>query len=270
MRIEPNISVRPVGSPKLGTRTEIKNLNSFRALERARGLRDRAPERAAATQGEPVVQETRGLGRGRAGVTCSQRSKEEPTITATSPSRICRRWWSSRPGSSRCAVALPELPAARLQPLPGAVRAERLRRRRADRRAGRGGLLRSRRVRAAPQVTPKMVANWITGDLFGLLNQAGVGIEACADHTRKRWRRCCAWWPQGEINQNTAKNVLGEMFESGQRAPAQIVAERGLRQISDAAAIAGLVQRRAGGEPGRGGGLPGRQRDAVQAGCSAR
>jgi aspartyl-tRNA(Asn)/glutamyl-tRNA(Gln) amidotransferase subunit B len=96
-------------------------------------------------------------------------------------------------------------------------------------------------------VTPKTAANWITGELFSLLNQAGMGVEsipvsppAIAGLLRMVER--------GEINQNTAKTVLGEMFQTGRTAEA-IVTERGLRQISDTGSISDLVKRVLEGNP---------------------
>ena len=114
MRIEPNISVRPVGSQTLGTRTEIKNLNSFRALERAVDLRDRTPMPSCCA---------------RAGGWCRRRSAgtwhpgdhrlaaqqgRRGRLPLLPRARSAPAAWSSRSGSSRCARSLPELPDARL------------------------------------------------------------------------------------------------------------------------------------------------------------
>ena len=93
---------------------------------------------------------------------------------------------------------------------------------------------------AVPGVPAKIVSNWVSGELFSLLNQKGSAIddqpvspEALAELIRLT--------VSGEINNNTAKNVLSEMFLS--RKPAgEIVALRGLRQISDAGPIAGLIR----------------------------
>jgi aspartyl-tRNA(Asn)/glutamyl-tRNA(Gln) amidotransferase subunit B len=86
---------------------------------------------------------------------------------------------------------------------------------------------------------PKTVANWITGELFGLLNQHGVTIEQAALAPRDL-ASLLQLVAQGEINQNTAKVVLGEMFASGKPA-VEIIAERGLTQISDRDFITELV-----------------------------
>jgi len=237
MRVEPNISVRPAGSPALGTRTEIKNLNSFRALERSAAYEIQR-QNDLLRRGQAVVQETRGWDEARE-ITLSQRSKEEaddyryfpePDLP---PLRIDPAWLEEIKAS------LPELPEAKL--------------RRFQAQYGLGaydtGVLTDEpavavyyeeTVRATPEVTPKAVANWITGDLFGLLNQVGVGIEDIRV-TPAELAALLRMVASNELNQTTARDVLREMVESGESAEA-IVARRGLQQISDQAAIAGLVR----------------------------
>jgi aspartyl-tRNA(Asn)/glutamyl-tRNA(Gln) amidotransferase subunit B len=100
---------------------------------------------------------------------------------------------------------------------------------------------------ACPELPPKAVANWITGDLFGLLNQAGERIES-EKITPQDLARLIWMVVQGEINQNTGKIVLNEMFR-GARSPEEIVSERGLRQISDEDFISGLVRGVLGDNP---------------------
>ncbi|HKY78456.1 MAG TPA: Asp-tRNA(Asn)/Glu-tRNA(Gln) amidotransferase GatCAB subunit B, partial [Anaerolineales bacterium] len=90
-------------------------------------------------------------------------------------------------------------------------------------------------------VAPKTIANWVTGDLFALLNQSGQDIET-ALVSPQSLATLLDMMRRGEINHNTAKTVLVEMFRSGSE-PAEIVAVRGLGQISDAGLIAGMVQR---------------------------
>jgi aspartyl-tRNA(Asn)/glutamyl-tRNA(Gln) amidotransferase subunit B len=96
-------------------------------------------------------------------------------------------------------------------------------------------------VAALAGVAPKTAANWITGELFALLNQAGEGVEA-GRVSAAGLAGLLAMIQRNEINHNTAKTVLAEMYQSG-RSAVEIVAERGLRQISDAEAIAALVER---------------------------
>jgi aspartyl-tRNA(Asn)/glutamyl-tRNA(Gln) amidotransferase subunit B len=237
LRIEPNVSVRPAGSQALGTRTEIKNLNSFRALERAIDYEiERQTE--LLKRGERVIQQTLGWDDIQ-GVTVPQRSKEEahdyryfpePDLP---PLVIDPAWIES------LRLSLPELPADR--------------QRRFESQYGLGtydaGILVAEKavadfyeqtVGAAPDIPAKTVANWLTGELFGLMNQAGAGIESLRISPASL-AALLQIVGRGDINQNTAKAVLEEMFHSG-RSAAEIAAERGLRQISDAGAIAALVQ----------------------------
>ena len=89
-------------------------------------------------------------------------------------------------------------------------------------------------------VEPKTVANWVTGELFRLLNAAGVGIEAVKITPARLRRAAGAGEPRGRLNLNSAKKVFGVMFETGRRAP-EIVRELGLAQVSDADALADAV-----------------------------
>jgi len=93
-------------------------------------------------------------------------------------------------------------------------------------------------VKAYPQA--KTVSNWITGELFRLLKETETGIEEVRI-TPAALAELLTLVEKGTINQNTAKAVLGEMFQSG-RAAAEIVAEKGLAQISDADELGQIVE----------------------------
>jgi aspartyl-tRNA(Asn)/glutamyl-tRNA(Gln) amidotransferase subunit B len=235
MRIEPNVSVRPAGSAEFGIRTEIKNLNSLRALERSVDY-EISRQSELLRQGLPVEQQTLGWDDARE-VTLPQRSKEEahdyryfpePDL----PPLVVEDAWVAQVQAS-----LPELPSARY--------------RRFRQQYGLSDydaeLLTAERavadyyeaVLAAAGASPKIVANWIGSELFALLNQAGESIEA-GKVSAVALAELIQMVGQGEINQNTAKNVLGEMYRSGASAK-QIVAAGGLGQISDAGLIASLV-----------------------------
>ena len=238
IRFEANVSVRWKGSDALNTRTEIKNLNSFRALEQA-VTQEIARQSELLRRGEPVIQQTMGWDDAR-GVTVPQRSKEEahdyryfpePDLP---PLEVPPEW------VEELRAELPELPYARFRRFQEqygltAYAAEVLTAERAV-----ADYYEAAVEAAAPAVSAQTVANWVTGELFGLMNQAGVGIaavkvspQALADLLR----RIAA----GEINNNTGKSVLAEMFASGKSA-AEIIAEKGLKQVSDEAAIQGWVE----------------------------
>ncbi|MFM8320946.1 MAG: Asp-tRNA(Asn)/Glu-tRNA(Gln) amidotransferase subunit GatB [Chloroflexota bacterium] len=245
MRVEPNISVRPIGSPVLGTRTEIKNLNSFRALERGSAY-EIARQSELLRAGGKVAQETRGWDENK-GVTVVQRSKEEAEDYRYFPEPDLPPLVVDPAWLERVRAGLPELPAAKL--------------RRFQAQYGltaydAGVLIMEPAVagyfeavlRAAPQIAPKTAANWISGDLFALLNQAGIGLEQAAVPA-EALAELLELVAEGRINQATGKTVLAEMFTAGKRA-GQIVAERGLAQISDSSAIAGLVREVLEANPG--------------------
>jgi aspartyl-tRNA(Asn)/glutamyl-tRNA(Gln) amidotransferase subunit B len=238
MRIEPNVSVRPVGSRELGTRTEIKNLNSFRALERGVAYEIQRQSQLL-RQGEKVIQETVGWDDLRE-VTFTQRVKEgeedyryfpEPDL----PPLVVEQEWIEQ-----VRAGLPELPAAKFHRFRdqyglGPYDAEVLV---AEREVAE---YYERVLVSAGDVAPKTVANWITGELFSLLNQAGLSIQDCAVPP-EALAVLIRMVMNAELNINTGKTVLAEMFRSG-RAPDEIVSERGLRQISDSEQIAELVKR---------------------------
>lgn len=234
LRVEPNISIRPAGSTELGTRTEVKNLNSFRALSGATAYE---VERQADVldAGGQVVQETRGWHEDRR-ETFAQRSKEEaedyryfaePDLP---PLSIDDAW------VARVRADLPELPGAKIEryvdryalsPYDAAVLA--------DERPVAEWFERA----VAAGADPKAVANWLINNLFALMNESGQAITQIRV-TPVALVELIDLVEGGAISHNTAKDVLVEMFESGRSAPA-IVDEKGLSQISDEAALAVIV-----------------------------
>jgi aspartyl-tRNA(Asn)/glutamyl-tRNA(Gln) amidotransferase subunit B len=238
IRFEPNISIRPVGASEFGTRTELKNLNSFRALERGTAY-ELARQAKVLNEGGQVVQETRGWDEQR-GVTVPQRSKEqaedyryfpEPDL----PPVIVERAWVDE-----IRAQLPELPDAKYDRF---VKAYGLSAEDAN------VLVADRAVADYFEATlkqtggknPKAICNWLTGELFRYLNESQLSIEQ-VKITPAQLAELIALVDAGTINLNTGKRVLGEMFKSGQSAKA-IVEAQGLAQISDTSAIEAIVTR---------------------------
>jgi len=241
LRCDANLSLREPGGPH-GTRTEIKNMNSLRAVERALRFEE-ARQRELVARGESVVQETRHWDEDR-GITFSSREKEEaqdyryfpePDLL---PVRVDAAW------VERVRADLPELPDAR--------------RRRYQEAYGLpehdATLLTETRamaeffeetVRLFPH--PKTVSNWIVGDVAAYLNATGLEIEqvpgpsALAD--------LLALIDRGTLSGRSAKEVLEEMLRTG-RAAGEIVRERGLVQISDEAELVRLVEAAIAENPG--------------------
>lgn len=237
IRFEANVSVRPVGSQTLGTRVEIKNLNSFRAMERA--IAYQIDQQVAHIRaGGAVRQETLGWDEAR-GVTYSQRSKEEAHDYRYFPEPDLPPLVVEPEWVERIAACLPELPyarARRFQEQYGLSHNDS--RTLADDRALADYF--EAVVQALDgQVPARNAANWITGEMFGWLNQGG---KTFADvHVPPAELAALLRMAGREINLNTAKAVLAEMLQTGKTAQ-QITEERGLRQISDSDMISGLVR----------------------------
>ena len=237
IRFEANVSVRPVGSSELFTRAEIKNLNSFRLMERALAYEIDRQVRLVLAGGR-VEQETLGWNEAE-GRTFSQRSKEEAHDYRYFPEPDLPPLVVEQAWVDEIAATLPELPrtmALRFQaqyaisPAAALVLVE-------DRAVA---AYFEQAVKAASDVPPAAIANWITGELFGWLNQNGVAFEqikvpplALVELLRSLSR--------GEVNQPTAKAIFSEMLSTGQTA-LSIIAARGLVQINDSDQIAGLVR----------------------------
>lgn len=233
-RVEPNISLRPVGSKEFGTRTELKNLNSFRSLADGADY-EIARQAVVLDAGDKVVQETRGWHDTRR-VTFSQRVKEEaddyryftePDLPALEISQL----WVDTIRSG-----LPELPDSKIARYKEAYALSGY-----DAQV----LAEDRQVAewydtaVAGGGDPKRIANWVINELFRLMNEHGQGIDEIAV-TPEGMVALSKLVENKSINNNTAKDVLSEMFETGQAA-ADIVEARGLAQISDEAALKEIV-----------------------------
>jgi len=236
MRFEASVSVRPVGSDELFPRHEIKNLNSFRALARAVAY-EIASQIEVLEGGGRVVQQTMGWDEAR-GVTYVQRTKEyahdyryfpEPDLP---PLEVGREW------VEELRRRLPELPDARRARLIAEYGL-------GDFEAGllvadRGVADYYEAAVALGEVDPRTVANWIVGDLFRLMKDAGRGI-ADIPVSPQALVDLIGLVEAGVVNLNTGRQVLEEMVATGREAR-QIVEEEGLAQISDEEALRRVVE----------------------------
>jgi len=245
LRIDANVSVRPPGSDALGTRTEIKNLNSLRSLLRAIDYEaDRQWTRTQA--GEKVVQETRHWDE-EGGRTISGRSKEEahdyryfpePDLVPVEPTGQMRE---------HVRESMPELPGARraryveqwgiaaedariLVDVPGlAEYAEHA----VAALAGDGG-------------SAKDVVNWVRQDVLAYLNETGLAPAVLAPEMLAELVGLVAG---GTISRQQAKDVLAESLRED-KWPRSIVESRGISQVSDEGAIAEVIDRVLATNPG--------------------
>lgn len=238
IRFEANVSIRPIGSTELGTRVEIKNLNTFRGMERA--IRYELQRQAALLDtGQPVIQETLGWDE-TAGMTYSQRGKEEahdyryfpePDL----PPLVVEQAWIDQINAE-----LPELPRSRMLRIKDSYElpVDEARMLTADIATMH---FFETCVSFNQSIPPKTIANWICGQLFGWFNTTGENISTMKIQPEDLMA-LLAHLQAKRVNQTTAKNVLEIMLQTGKKAD-QIIAEQGLEQVSDLDLIWELIQK---------------------------
>jgi aspartyl-tRNA(Asn)/glutamyl-tRNA(Gln) amidotransferase subunit B len=236
LRVDANVSVRPAGSTELGTKTELKNMNSFRFLQR--GIEaELARQRELVGAGGTVTQETLHFDPA-SGTLTPLRSKEEahdyryfpePDLVPLAPTEEMLR---------EAREALPELPAARIQryeselglardvALTLATDPEKAEFFEATLAAGDAG--------AVP------VANWVTGELAAALRQAEVSAEAKV--TPGSLAALIGLVQEKKISHGSGKTVLAAMVVEGGE-PAEIVEREGLAQMSDSGELEAIVEK---------------------------
>jgi aspartyl-tRNA(Asn)/glutamyl-tRNA(Gln) amidotransferase subunit B len=232
LRCDCNVSVRRPGEP-YGTRCEIKNLNSIRFVMQAIEYEARR-QIDILEEGGVIAQQTRLFDPGR-GVTRPMRSKEEAHDYRYFPDPDLLPLTLDPEWVARLRTELPELPDAKKArfvrdlglPLEDAAVLV----------AEKETALYFERVAAGRD--PKMAANWVMGDLFGALNRLGLGIEGAPVST-EQMGALIDLIADGTISGRLAKDVFAEMVATGSD-PAAIVEAKGLRQVTDEAAIAAAI-----------------------------
>ncbi|MDI9462047.1 MAG: Asp-tRNA(Asn)/Glu-tRNA(Gln) amidotransferase subunit GatB [Bacillota bacterium] len=240
LRCDANISLRPAGSSKLGTKVEIKNMNSFKAVQSA--LEYEVKRQAAELDaGGEIIQETRRWDEN-SGKTYSMRSKEdyryfpEPDLL---PLQIEKEW------VEEIRQSLPEMPDFRRKRYMedynlSAYDAEVI--------TATKSMADFFEATLQEYNDAKAVANWLMGDISRQLNAEGVEIDR-TKLTPSHLAELLKIQDKGTISGKIAKTVFREMFASG-KMPAQIVEEKGLVQISDEGAIAAIVEQVIAENPG--------------------
>ena len=233
LRCDANVSVRPVGQQALGTKAEVKNVNSFRYLEKAIAYEiDRQID--LVESGGKVVQETR-LFDSTTGTTHSMRSKEEAHDYRYFPEPDLPPLVVDEARVARVRETMAELPAARRQRFVADYGIP-------DYDAGvltQAAALADYFEAVARQVSPKAASNWIMGELLRALNDRGQSI-ADVPLTPAALAGLIQLIEQGTISSSIAKDVFGKMYASG-RSAADIVAAEGLAQNSDEGALLGII-----------------------------
>ncbi|NCD10387.1 MAG: Asp-tRNA(Asn)/Glu-tRNA(Gln) amidotransferase subunit GatB, partial [Negativicutes bacterium] len=235
LRCDANISVMPEGATEFGTRAEIKNLNSFRALERAIEYEIQRQIQLV-EDGGTVVQETRTWDDGK-GITLSMRSKEEahdyryfpePDLV---PVEIDDAW------IARVKNELPELPAARkarLMQEKGLVDYD------AENIVATKAMAEYFDEAAKHTDDAKGIANWMLGDVSAYLNSENVIIEEFPI-APANLGEMVNLINKGVLSSKLAKKVFSEMLKTNKE-PQVLVKELGLEQISDEGAIVKIVE----------------------------
>ncbi|MEX1147821.1 MAG: Asp-tRNA(Asn)/Glu-tRNA(Gln) amidotransferase subunit GatB [Sphingomonadales bacterium] len=242
MRADVNVSVRRPGD-KLGTRCEIKNVNSMRFVQQAIEYEARR-QVDLIEDGGVVVQQTRLYDPGK-GETRSMRSKEEAHDYRYFPDPDLLPLTLTQDWVDNLAIGLPELPDAKRERLiadlgltPYAASVLVAEKENAD--YFEAVIARLEEATGKPvREFGTQVANWITGDLFGALNKAGLTVDrspVSAESAAGLQNLII----DGVISGRIAKEVFEIMFETGDAAD-RIVEEKGLTQVSDTGAIEGFI-----------------------------
>lgn len=235
MRCDVNISVRPEGQTELGSKVELKNLNSMSAVRRAIKF-ETERQIDCLERGEKIIQSTRRWDDDR-GETTLMRTKEDAHDYRyfPDPDLIPLR---TAPLLERVRPLVPELPhekRARFERDYGCSAYD-------------AGVLASEKelaayyetaVAADPAVPAKKIANWVINDLLGLLKDSEAGIGACPVKP-EALTALVAIVEAGKISNNQAKEVFAEMFSTGGSA-AEIVQAKGFEQVSDTGALEAMV-----------------------------
>jgi len=242
LRCDANVSVRRPGAA-LGTKTELKNMNSFRFLHH--GLESEIERQLEALEsGERIVQETIHFDPA-SGLVSSLRSKEEAHDYRYFPEPDLTPIELDDAYVERVRQSLPELPAARKERL---VAEYSLPPKDAGSLSANKPLGDYFEALAAATGDARMSANWVMGDLSGYLNAAGLEVTASAV-SAEALAELLRLVSEGTLSGKMAKEVLEAMIDTGKPA-GNIVAEKGMGQISDAGELDAIVARIVAANPG--------------------
>jgi aspartyl-tRNA(Asn)/glutamyl-tRNA(Gln) amidotransferase subunit B len=236
LRCDANVSIRPAGTAELGTKVEIKNLNSFRFLQKALDYEIERQKRAA-RDGRAIVQETRLWDDGQ-GCTFSMRSKEEAHDYRYFPEPDLPPLHIEVAGIEECRRSLPELPHERATRFVAehSLSVE-------------DALLLTATRRQADYFeecarlsgNPRAAANWMMGDLAYALRNAGRSIEDCP-LLPSRLAALIRQVDSGTISGKMAKMVFEEVFRSGDEAET-VIKRLGLVQMSDDTSLLAAIDK---------------------------
>lgn len=225
-RCDANVSIRPRGQKEFGTRTELKNMNSFRNVQRALEYEVKR-QQYLVENGESIVQETR-LWDDAQGATNSMRSKEEAHDYRYFPDPDLVEILIDQPWVEKIRKDLPELPQAKRERFIKEYQIP----------AYDAGVLTADKALAHyyEEVVrlcekPKAASNWLMGDVMRFLNEDKRDIRECSI-TSKALADMIKLIEEGAISGKMAKEIVEEMYKTG-KSPKAIIEEKGMVQITD-------------------------------------
>ncbi|KKR17741.1 MAG: Aspartyl/glutamyl-tRNA(Asn/Gln) amidotransferase subunit B [candidate division CPR2 bacterium GW2011_GWC1_41_48] len=241
LRADANISLRPVGQKEFGKKVEIKNMNSFKSIERALEYEVKR-QTETLSEGGTLFQETRGWDENK-GKTMSQRSKEEAHDYRYFPEPDLPPFKPKKEVIDRLKAEMPELPSEKRERFEGEygltaydamvltsdVELARFF------EQGVEEIMKKESKDFIPKESAKKLANWTLTELLGRLNAKGISVKNSPIKSRQL-ADLIALIDEGTISGKIAKTVFDEMFETGKN-PEEIIKDKGLVQITDTKAL---------------------------------
>ena len=236
LRCDINISIRPKGSKELGTRVEIKNVNSFRFVQKAIESEIERQIKLLLS-GEKIVQETRTFDPS-TGITHTMRTKEEAEDYRYFPEPDLLPLVIPPQWLEEIKANMPELPEERLERFIKELGLDQYSAKVLTDNKELGDFF-EESLRYYGQ-DPKLTANWLLNDLLGSLSEAGKDIES-SPVSPQSLAELVKLIKENVLSSKLAKEVIKEMVATG-KSPSQIVEEKGLKQISDEGQIRSMIE----------------------------
>lgn len=235
MRCDVNLSVRPAGSNELGTRTEMKNLNSFKAISRAIAYEARRQQERIEMDHKRVIQETRRWDDNK-DATYSMRSKENAQDYRYFPEPDLPPLELSEANLEQLRSEIPEMAEARKTRYIAEFGVSDYE---AELLTGSKAMVDFFEETVAQGATPKEVSNWMLDDLLRLLKEKGTELKA-VEFTPENLAKLLKMLRENKLNRNTASKVFQEVFEDNTDVE-QYVRDHGLEQVTDTGALEAVV-----------------------------